>query len=173
MLECERLLLEPLRVAHAELLFELLQDEAAYMFVPQEPPTLESLRERYALLESRASPNGDQVWLNWALHRKTADEYVGLVQATVHADRTVQLAYQLFPPCWGRGYATEACRRVLQLLFGPYRVTQVLAEVDTRNRASIRLLERLGFERASCQPAADHFKGRTSDEYTYRLLRPS
>ncbi len=63
----------------------------------------------------------------------------------------------------------EACWRVLSFLFADYSVTGVTAEVDTRNTASIRLLERLGFERVGFQAGADCFKGASSDEYTYHL----
>jgi len=41
------------------------------------------------------------------------------------------------------------------------------AYVDTRNKASIRLLERLGFERVDATKDADFFKGESSDEYVY------
>ena len=37
------------------------------------------------------------------------------------------------------------------------------------NSASLRLLERLGFQRVSLREAADEFKGRVSDEWTLRL----
>jgi len=84
-------------------------------------------------------------------------------------NRTAQLAYEFFPAFWGNGYAGEACRCVLQRLFVDYAITTVEAEVDTRNTASIRLLQRLGFDRVSYQAGADFFKGSSSDEYTYRL----
>ncbi len=55
------------------------------------------------------------------------------------------------------------------LLFAVYRVPGVRAEVDTRNQASWMLLEQLGFRRTTLRPAADYFKGSSSDEYTYDL----
>jgi hypothetical protein len=48
-------------------------------------------------------------------------------------------------------------------------VTEIIAEVDTRNAASYKLLERLSFERVMMKEQADFFKGRYSDEYVYRL----
>ncbi len=79
------------------------------------------------------------------------------------------IAYELGAEHWGRGYAAEACGRVVSLLFDGYRVGVIEAEVDTRNGRSIRLLERLGFARVSRREDADYFKGAPSHEYTYRL----
>jgi len=114
----------------------------------------------------RLSPAGDEAWLNWAVRLKAAPVYTGRVEAWVV---TAQLAYEFSPHFWGQGYATEACRRVLRLLFEGYGVSGVMAEVDTRNVASIRLLERLGFKRVAHGAGADFFKRMVSDEYRYRL----
>ena len=168
-LETERLCLEPLLRSHAAILFPLLQDERIYRYIPQDPPiSVAALEERYHRLESRLSPTGDEAWLNWAVRLKASAVYTGRVEASV-THGTAQLAYEFCPRFWGQGYATEACRRVLWLLFDGYGVSTVLADVDTRNIASIRLLERLGFKRVAHRAAADFFKGTVSDEYRYWL----
>ena len=172
-LKTARLHLEPLQQSHAALLFPWLQDPRIYTYTPQNPPvSLEALEQRYALLQCRLSPEGDEAWLNWAVRLASSaplPTYVGCVQATVLPTRTAYLAYEFFPTFWGNGYAGEACRSVLQLLFVDYAITTVEAEVDTRNTASIHLLERLGFDRVGYKAEADFFKGSSSDEYTYRL----
>ncbi len=170
-LETDRLLLEPILETHAEPLFAVLQDSRIYRYTPQEPPALEALRVRYQKLSSRLSPAGDQAWLNWAVRFKAGGRYIGRVEATVTAESSAEIAYELGPPFWGQGYAVEACRPVLALLFEGYGVSEVNAQVDTRNVPSIALLERLGFERTAFQPEADFFKGSSSDEYTYRVLQ--
>jgi ribosomal-protein-alanine N-acetyltransferase len=170
-----RLLLEPLTAAHATALFPIVRDPALYEFVPAEPPPHEAdLRQRLAWLARRSSPDGKQIWLNWAQRLRLAPEptYVGTVQATVCGDATALLAYELGTAFRGHGYATESCARVIELLFDGYSVTRVLADVDTRNRASIRLLERLGFTRGRFTPRADFFKGLPSDEHRYELSSP-
>ncbi len=170
-LKTERLLLEPLRQGHATLLFPALQDPRIYTYIPQNPPvSLEALEQRYAVLEGRLSPAQDEGWLNWAVCLTSSSIYVGSVQATVLPQGRAYLAYEFFPAFWGNGYASEACRCVLDLLFRDYGITAVEAEVDTRNTASIRLLERLEFKRVGERVAADFFKGSSSDEYTYRLV---
>ncbi len=58
---------------------------------------------------------------------------------------------------------------MIEWLIDTLGVRQLAAEVDSLNSASLRLLERLGFERVSLHEAADEFKGRVSDEWTLRL----
>lgn len=173
LLETPRLLLEPLHIAHALALYEPLQAEAIYAFIPQTPPSSrEALAARYQRLSSRRSPDEEQVWLNWAMHRRGEDRYVGVLQATVFPDATASLAYIMFPAFWRQGYAKEGCRRILDLLFEDYQVHTVSAEIDTRNTASIHLIESPGFQRMATMPHADFFKGATSHEYRYELRSP-
>ena len=172
-LETARLLLEPLHPSHALALYEPLQSHAIYEFLPEDPPTSsESLATRYQRLSSRRSPDGEQVWLNWAMRQRRENVYVGTLQATVYTDATAYLAYILFPAFWRQGYAREGCRRILELLFKDYQVHIIVAEIDTRNVASIKLIESLGFQRFATKLNADFFKGSTSHEYRYKLLSP-
>jgi [ribosomal protein S5]-alanine N-acetyltransferase len=165
-------MLEPLVRAHARHLFPALSVPLIYRFIPQEPPaSLLELEARYQRLESRTSPAGDELWLNWALRLKLEGQYIGTVQATISSAHSPLIAYELSPDFWGQGYATESCSRVITSLFTDYGVTEIMAEVDTRNLASCKLLERLGFQRILTRERADFFKGEYSDEHTYQLIR--
>ena len=93
----------------------------------------------------------------------------GRVQATVGVEARAWIAYEVFPEHWGHGLATEACRRMIEWSIDTLDVRQFAAEVDSLNSASLRLLDRLGFQRVSLREAADEFKGRVSDEWTLRL----
>ncbi|HEU5293277.1 MAG TPA: GNAT family N-acetyltransferase [Burkholderiaceae bacterium] len=169
-LRTQRLDLEPIGERHADELWAPLADPLLYTHVPQDPPlSLAALRERFALLSQRRSPQGDQLWLNWVLRERSDGQCRGRVQATVTTDALAWIAYEVFPPSWGRGLASEGCRRMMEWLIDELGVRELVAEVDSLNAASLRLLERLGFERASWRAAADHFKGRVSDEWTLRL----
>ncbi|HEX7077213.1 MAG TPA: GNAT family protein [Candidatus Eisenbacteria bacterium] len=173
-LETERLWLEPLRASHAAEMFDLLSDDLLYRYVPRDPPpSLSALASRFRRLETRTSSDGEESWLNWIARGKASRECVGRVEVTIRRDASAYLAYEIAVASWGKGLATEACRRVIQALLSDYGVTKIVAEVDTRNVASIRLLERLGFRRGALREHADFFKGSNSDEYTYTLARES
>lgn len=167
-LETARLTLEPLVVSHAQALYAALQAHELYQFIPRDPPpSLDALAARYTFLATCHSPDVQELWLNWVLRQRETDVYAGTVEASVYPDHTAALAYQVFPPYWHQGFATEACECVLAHLVAEYRVSRVFAEIDTRNAASIQLVERLGFTRVALTPRADYFKGAYSDEYRY------
>jgi [ribosomal protein S5]-alanine N-acetyltransferase len=168
-LKTSRLFLEPILPAHASRLNEQLQDERLYRFIPQDPATPQALEDRYDFLSGRRSPDGREAYLNWAVRERTSGDYAGTLEATVHDNPAATIAYMIFVPFQRRGYAAEACARLLEHLFEDYRVSIVAAEIDTRNVASIALVESLGFERVGFQKDADHFKGSSSDEYRYEI----
>jgi [ribosomal protein S5]-alanine N-acetyltransferase len=163
-----RINLESLTAAHAEELFPLLSDPAIYTFIPGQPPaSMSALTDRFRRLETCASPDGSERWLNWAIRRLEDRQCVGYVQATVHPPGTADLAFVLGPAFWGRGLAREACTAALNLLRTDFSVPAVFATVDRRNHRSSGLLVRLGFQQVP--PAAyPHGPVEASDE-VFRL----
>ena len=136
--------LEPQTAAHAEEMFAVLSDPAIYAYENTPPPSLEWLRERFTKLESRQSADGRERWLNWVI-RIPSSELVGYVQATVRANGSAGIAYELASAHWGRGLATLATQAMIRELAEHYQVTTLFAVAKSRNSRSIRLLERLGF----------------------------
>ena len=172
-LRSDRLVLEPLVANHADLLYESLRDDALYTFIPDDPPTSASaLADRYRWLEVRRSPDGQERWLNWAVRRHAGGDYVGTVQATVLPDGTALIAYVVFTRFQRRGFAFEACQALIAYLEGDLGATTLVAEIDTRNTASIALVERLGFRRVATTSDVDFFKGASSHEHRYERERP-
>jgi len=56
----------------------------------------------------------------------------------------LEIFYSLAPGAWGRGYATEAARAVVGHALGTLGLTEVLAEIDEGNTASVAVVKRLG-----------------------------
>ncbi|MDE2571141.1 MAG: GNAT family N-acetyltransferase [bacterium] len=157
-------------MCHARELFADLRDPRIYAFMPDDPPlSVEALALRYVIWERRQSPDGRERWLNWVVRLAHGGEPVGLLQATVPTRGAALVAYLLFPRRWGKGYAREGVRRVLELLFVEYGVERVAASIDTRNDRSIALVRSLGFQCAGCTRVADPIKGAPSDEYRFEL----
>ena len=77
------------------------------------------------------------------------DRYLGRVGLRVerpeHREATVWFA--LRRECWGRGYASEALRGLLDFGFGPLGLHRAWGDCDPRNVRSARVLERVGMQR--------------------------
>jgi RimJ/RimL family protein N-acetyltransferase len=56
----------------------------------------------------------------------------------------LELGYTLARSAWGRGYATELGRALLEHAFGALGAERVVAQVEPDNAASRRVLEKLG-----------------------------
>ena len=167
----ERLRIEPIRSAHAERVFSSLQNPLIYTYLPEDPPTAESLQKRYDFLEKGESPDGEELWLNWVAFLGDSMTPVGTFQATLPKGEKGSFAYIVFPPFWRQGYAREMARCVISHLFKTHDQTSLYAEIDTRNLGSIRLVESLGLKRIATVEEADFFKGASSDEFKYSISR--
>jgi ribosomal-protein-alanine N-acetyltransferase len=68
----------------------------------------------------------------------------------------IELGYTVFEPDRRRGYATEACRGLMDWAARTHGVTRFVVSIGPANVASLALAERLGFERVgSCVDVVD------------------
>jgi ribosomal-protein-alanine N-acetyltransferase len=74
----------------------------------------------------------------------------GMRMAMAHAQEA-ELGYELHPDYWGHGYATEAAWSMLAFGFHTLPLQRVWAQCLAENRASVRVLERLGMRPERCQ----------------------
>jgi RimJ/RimL family protein N-acetyltransferase len=162
-----RLRIEALRPEDAHELFEDLGDARLYAFIPDEPPTsVAALRATFQRWCAGPSDRAE-TWCNWVVFDLGDGTVVGTLQATIVEDGPATIAYTVVVRRWREGLGREAVGWLIHEL-AARGVRAIEARVDTRNLASIRLLESLGFRRQRTIPEADHFKGSPSDEYVYQ-----
>lgn len=90
----------------------------------------------------------------WAIRPCTANieaPLLGIVVLDPHHDSDqLEISFLLLPEHWGRGYGKSGVMQVLTYAFETRGLPQVLAETQSCNAASARLLERLGFKFLCC-----------------------
>ena len=89
----------------------------------------------------------------------------------VDASRRCELGYALAQAHWGAGYVSEALRALLGYGFDTLDLNRVEADVDPRNEASARVLEKLGFRKEGFMPERWIVQGEPADTVYYGLLR--
>jgi RimJ/RimL family protein N-acetyltransferase len=72
---------------------------------------------------------------------------------------------------WGKGYMNEALTGLVSHAFEVMKLRRLEADVDPCNAASIRTLERLGFQREGFLRERWHVNGEIQDAFFYGLLR--
>jgi len=80
------------------------------------------------------------------------------------------LWYTMHPSYWGRGYATEAARAIVDFGFRELRLHRIWADCDPANDASIRVLEKLGMRREGHLRENAWIKGAWVDSLIYAIL---
>ncbi len=117
------------------------------------------------------SPGMPGEWFQFAVTEPDTDRLIGDVALRVLPDDSgrAELGFTFAPEHQGKGYATEAVRALLAYAFDRLDVDAVFAIADTRNGASIAVLERVEMRRIATERA--RFKGEWCDEHTYERER--
>lgn len=170
-LHTARLRLRPFDDADAADLFALHSNEHVLRFWDAPPWTDRERATRFLTVCRQMAEEGtgarlavdrvsDGSFIGWCgLHRWNPDQ------------RSVSLGYCFGEAAWGHGYATEAARAALRWAFDTLNLNRVQTEADTRNRASARVLEKLGFVHEGTLREDCVVNGEVSDSWVYGLLR--
>lgn len=86
-------------------------------------------------------------------------------------NRRCELGYALGSAHWGQGFAAEALEVLLDHAFHVLDINRIEADIDPRNEASARLLEKLGFRKEGYMPERWIVHGEKADTAFYGLLR--
>jgi RimJ/RimL family protein N-acetyltransferase len=86
------------------------------------------------------------------------------------ASRQGEIGWTLHPDAQGRGYGTEGAREMLRLGFDELGLHRIVAEADSRNDASIRLMQRLGMRLEAQHRDAELLKGEWVSSIVYAML---
>ena len=169
----ERLKMALITQAHAAIVHPVFQDPRLFTYLPDNPPELSKLEKQYAFWEGREAPDGSEYWLNYVLFLSSTGAFVGTLQSGVHRETgEASIAYVIATEFQGIGLGTEATQALVDHLKQNYEIRCVKAWIDTRNQASIQLVEKLGMRRVEFIKNADHFKGQDSDEFVYQMDCP-
>ncbi len=146
-LETERLVLRRLHPADAESLFAILADERVARFYDDEAFTgVSQAREQ---IESWARGYDEWRSIRWGIVQRGTDTVIGTCGYygfhRWHARGS--LGYELARPYWRQGIMTEALAAILGFGFREVGVNRIQAVLMPGNEASVKLLEKLGFQR--------------------------
>lgn len=169
-LRTARLELRPHVPGDAAALFAMFSDPEVMRYWSTPPwPSIESA---HAFLERAKKAMADEEFLRLALVRAGDGALLGTCTlfSFVHSSRRAEVGYALARGAWGRGYMHEALAALLDHGFGPLGLHRLEADVDPRNRASARALERLGFVKEGHLRERWIVAGEISDSDVYGLL---
>ena len=107
----------------------------------------------------------------WAVEHE--GEMVGTIGAydyDADAD-SIEVGCSIVRRCWGRGFAGEALKAVLDYLLGEERIGSVTAWCAAENNGSVRAMEKAGMRQVSREEGALQIGGKTYDKLNYTCSR--
>lgn len=99
-------------------------------------------------------------------------EHGGRVIGKAGAWRLPEIGYLLHPDHWGKGLAFEALTAVIARLFAAHTMPELIADVDPRNLASLRVLQKLGFVETGRAERTLQWRDEWCDSIYLALRRP-
>ena len=151
----ERLLLQRLRYEDAEEIFYAYASKPeATRFVSWARHKSVDDTRRYLAFSVRAWNSGRD--FTYSVRLKNSHRLIGSI-GVINLDYRVQFGYIFSPTHWNKGYATESCRKILDLLAPQRTISGITTFVDVDNHASIRVLEKSGMVPEGVFPNWFHF----------------
>ena len=106
---------------------------------------------------------------------EVGDDVIGSIGFRIQKDmerHSAEIGYWLGQDCWGRGIATEALRALTHYAFSHYeQLLRIYAYVFEWNTASMRVLEKCGYEREGWLRKSTIKVGKVIDQALYAKLR--
>jgi RimJ/RimL family protein N-acetyltransferase len=166
-----RLVLRPLATADAAGLFAVFSDPAVVRFWSAEAWTDISFAE--TAIARALEAYRDETEIRFAVELATTRELIGTVNLHhfFNQNNRCELGYAIASAHWGKGYASEALEAALDHGFREVGLNRVEADIDPRNAASGRVLEKLGFRKEGYMPQRWLVHGDYADTVNYGLLR--
>lgn len=133
----KRLLLRPASAADLSDFHEILSNQAATAFWSTPPHRDREETEAWVAGMMSIDPREGEDF---------AIELEGRVIGKAGLYQFPEIGFILHPDAWRKGFAQEAVGAVIERAFAVHRLPAIEADVDPRNLASLRLLDRLGFQ---------------------------
>ena len=152
-------------------LYEIFSDPHVMRYWSSGP--LQNREAAAAMQREIVQHNLSDTQMKWGLALRETNKLIGTVtlfNLSISNGRA-EIGYAMGRAYWGKGYMNEALKALIVHAFDVMNFRRLEADVDPRNDASIRTLERLGFQREGFLRERWHVGGELQDAYFYGLLK--
>ncbi|WP_040213742.1 GNAT family N-acetyltransferase [Clostridium polynesiense] len=169
----DRFYLKEISLNYRNDFIELMGDEEAMALSGTEVTDVEKQVDMYfekvkAMYEAKKA-------IRWAIIDKETGEFsgeIGLYNIDFYSNNT-EVGYTIKRDCWRKGIALECSRKVSEFAFQEIQMNKIIAMIDSRNRPSIKLVEKQGFHKDGV--LREHYYNHKDEVYVdicvYSLLK--
>lgn len=170
-LESDRLILRKLTLDDTDALFAIWSDDCvtSHMNIS----SLQDPEEAQALIQMMNDLADQGKAIRWGLESKQSGKLIGTcgINEWSEDNARASIGYELAVDSWRHGYMTEVLQALLSHGFYQGNLNRMEALVEPDNLASIKLLEKAGFQREGLLRGYEFSKGRYIDLNMFSLLR--
>jgi RimJ/RimL family protein N-acetyltransferase len=167
-----RILLRPILMDDADSIFMYRSNAEVNQYQGWIPRTIEDVHH---FIANKVSPEINQpgTWFQFAIIKLDNNELIGDIGVHFLASDVLQveLGCTLNQKYHGKGYAFEAVTAIINYLFNELGKHRIIVSIDSRNQASIRLIERLGFRKKGLVKENSELNGEWVDDLVYAVLK--
>ncbi|MCX7122449.1 MAG: GNAT family N-acetyltransferase [Gammaproteobacteria bacterium] len=147
-LETERLILREWKDEDIPVFVAMNQDPRVMEFFP----ALRTEQESRDGVEWHRRHFKEHGFCCYAVEIKETGEFIGFVGLAIppyetHFSPCVEIGWRLAHQFWGKGYATEAAKAVLESGFEKHGLKEIVSFTTTLNKPSMRVMEKIGLKR--------------------------
>ena len=170
-LASERLQFRKLTATDAPEILALRGDPETMRFIPR--PLLTDIEGALAHIKSINDKIEENLDINWAVTEKNSDKCIGIMgfYRTQPEHFRAELGYMILPEYWGKGYVTEAVTTLLNFAFNTLNFHSIEAVIDSRHKASERVLQKNGFTKEAHFVENFYYNNEFTDTVIYSLLK--
>jgi len=141
----ERLLLREFTLEDTQLLMDLNSNPNVIRYVGEAP--VKNLEEAKDILLNTILPQYPNKLGRWAVHLRSNNEFIGWCGLKFITElNEIDLGYRFFENHWGKGYATESAKAVLDHGFNILKLNKIIGRSAIENTDSVKVLEKIGMK---------------------------
>lgn len=108
----------------------------------------------------------------WNIKTIDTNTFIGLAGISLSNDKFKigEIFYKLLPEYWGKGYATEVSKKIIETGFENFKLHRIEAGCAVKNKKSIRVLEKSGMIREGILREILPIRGEWVDSYIYSII---
>ncbi|MBB4826062.1 ribosomal-protein-alanine N-acetyltransferase [Sporosarcina luteola] len=164
-IQTERLVLRKMKLSDSDCLFDIWSDPEVTKFMNIN--SFADKKQAIDMIEFLDKLSLDNKAIRYSIIELESNSIIGTCgyNSVDFSNAKAEIGYDLSKSYWGKGYATEAVRSLLDYAFNTLKFNRIEAKVQPENKSSIKVLQKLNFTfegtMRMCEKSGDKFNDLT------------
>ena len=169
-LNSNRIKLSAMHSEDAKELYEIRANKEFSQYLSSEP--YRTIKEAEDLIAKNTTAFANKEAISWKVSLNDSDKLIGYIGfwRMDKANFRAEVGFGIDNNFRNKGFITEALDLILDFGFNQMNFHSIMADTDPLNKASIKVLEKIGFKKEAHIRENYYFRGKFIDSYYFGLL---